>query len=83
MKTFSGFASSSSKQVSFPDQFFTELLPLIDDLVELKVTLACFWLFDQKTGLLKWATVKGLESDPALKDIQANINVGLEKAVER
>jgi DNA replication protein len=76
MKTFSGFAAGESKSVSVIDQFFTELLPLIDDLLELKVTLACFRLFDQKAGLALWTTVSELTSDPALGD-------GVNKAIAR
>jgi DNA replication protein len=83
MKTFSGFVSGKNKTVSLTDQFFTDLLPLIDDLVELKVTLACLRLFDQKAGLLKWANASDLENDPALKDVRASISVGLVRAVER
>ena len=83
MKTFSGFASGSGKQVSFADQFFTDLLPLIDDLVELKVTLTCLRLFDQKSGLARWATLQELQDDPSLKDILTSIDVGLENAVQR
>ena len=68
---------------SMPDQFFTELLPLIDDLVELKVTLACLRLFDQKPGLVQWTTLAELAVDPALVDVKANIQAGLAKAIER
>ncbi len=75
MKTFSGFASGSNS-VSIPEQFFSELLPLIDDVLELKVTLACLRQFDQKSGLAKWTTPDELGNDPALA-------AGLAKAIER
>ena len=68
---------------SLPDQFFTELLPLIDDLDELKITLACLRLFDQKPGLVQWTTAAELAGDPALLDVKADIQAGLAKAVER
>ena len=32
MKTFSGFAPGKVRSASIPDPFFTELVPLIDDL---------------------------------------------------
>lgn len=83
MKTFSGFASGSNKRFSLPDQFFTELLPLIDDMAELKVTLACFRAFDQKAGLLKWVLAADLENDPMLKNMGPGIGAGLAQAVER
>jgi DNA replication protein len=83
MKTFSGFVSGKNKTVALTDQFFTDLLPLIDDLIELKVTLACLRLFDQKGGLARWTTLKELQSDAALQNIEASISVGVEQAVER
>jgi DnaD/phage-associated family protein len=83
MKTFSGFVSGKSKTVSVTDQFFTELLPLIDDVIELKVTLACLRLFDQQSGWLKWVTIKDLDNDPSLKDIHESISNGVAKAVQR
>ena len=60
MKTFSGFPDSELKMSALPEMFFTDLLPLIDDVLELKVTLACFRLFEQKTGLVLWTTVTEL-----------------------
>jgi len=78
MKTFSGFASGSNS-VSIPEQFFSELLPLIDDVLELKVTLACLRQFDQKSGLAKWTTPDELSSDLTAVDVTD----GLAKAIER
>jgi DNA replication protein len=82
VKTFSGFASGS-KAVSVPEQFFSELLPLIDDVLELKVTLACLRLFDQKSGLAKWTTPDELEHDPSLADVKAGLADGVIKAIAR
>ena len=48
MKTFSGFPDSELKMAALPEMFFTDLLPLIDDVLELKVTLACFRLVRAK-----------------------------------
>lgn len=82
MKTFSGFVSGA-KAVSVPEQFFTELLPLIDDVLELKVTLACLRWFDQKSGLAKWTTLDELTHDPALADVTASLAEGVAKARTR
>ena len=38
MKTFSGFPDGELKMSALPEMFYTGLLPLIDDLLELKVT---------------------------------------------
>ena len=83
MRTFSGFAAGQVPRASLPDQFFAELLPLIDDLVELKVTLACLRLFDQKPGLVQWTTAAELTVDAALVDVKADVAAGLAKAIER
>lgn len=40
---FQGFQESKKRFSSLPDQFFSELLPVIDDLNELKVTLYLLW----------------------------------------
>ena len=45
MKAFLGFeASPSEAYTPLPEAFFTQLLPTIDDLAELKVTLYALWL---------------------------------------
>ncbi len=84
MKTFSGFAAGGQSQtVSLSEQFFTELLPLIDDVLELKVTLACFRLFDQKAGLAQWTTLNEVVADPSLADVKASAADGVQKAIGR
>lgn len=43
MKSFSGFPAGKVAHTPLPNLFFTELLPIIDNLAELKVTLHIFW----------------------------------------
>lgn len=51
MKKFSGFPEGSKlSPTAFPAIFFSELVPMIDDLAELKVTLFSFWALNQKEG---------------------------------
>ena len=83
MKTFSGFPDGELKMSALPEMFYTGLLPLIDDLLELKVTLACYRLCWQKTGLVRWATVVELMNDPALSDVAEQIGNGVLKALRR
>jgi DNA replication protein len=83
VRTFSGFHANQTHASAITEQFFTELLPLIDDLVELKVTLACLRHFDQKPGLAQWTTEEELAGDPSLADVQANVAAGLSQAVQR
>ena len=44
MNTFNGFPPGELKFTSIPDLFFARLLPQIDDLAELKITLHILWL---------------------------------------
>jgi len=83
MKTFSGFPDSELKMSALPEMFFTDLLPLIDDVLELKVTLACFRLCWRKSGLVRWTTSVELMRDPALSDIQDEIATGVQRAIRR
>ena len=50
IRKFSGFPPGESNLTSLPAPFFDDLLPLVDDLAELKVLLFCFWALPQKEG---------------------------------
>jgi DnaD/phage-associated family protein len=50
MKGFPGFPDGKLKTLPLPEQVFTELLPIIDHLGELKVTLYAFWRLSVKEG---------------------------------
>ncbi len=50
MKGFSGFPAGKTRTTPVPNLFFSELLPQIDDLDELKLTLYCFWRLALKEG---------------------------------
>jgi DNA replication protein len=66
MSTFSGFPGGRMGHTSLPDLFFSELLPQIDNLAELKVTLHIFWLLYHKKGDLRYLTLQELQSDGTL-----------------
>ncbi len=83
MKTFSGFPDGELKMSALPEMFFTGLLPLIDDLLELKVTLACYRLCWQKAGLVRWTTAVELMHDPALSDVLTDLAAGVTQAIRR
>ncbi len=65
-KGFIGFPDAKMKPVIVPDFFFTDLLPLIDDLAELKLTLHCFWLLNEQEGQLKYLRGADLRADDIL-----------------
>jgi len=93
MKGFAGFATERGRLVPVPDAFFTELLPQIDNLLELKVTLHLFWLLYHRQGLPKAIARSELEADMellrSLKTVQGPrrahdyLREGLERAVAR
>ena len=47
---FVGFPDAKLKPIAVPELFFSDLLPLIDDLAELKLTLHCFWPVSRDTA---------------------------------
>lgn len=90
MKIFSGFAAGKVRSIAIPETFFDNLLPLIDDLVELKVTLACFRVLSKKSGKLRWLTQTDLASDRDLlrglgdaNGRESEMERGLQRAVAR
>lgn len=93
MTQFKGFPVGKDNLTSIPNTFFNELLPLIDDLAELKVLLFCFWALPQRDiayPYLTWkdfieseALIAGLrviDGHPSAEDALAH---GLKSAVER
>lgn len=62
---FSGFPEGEAPLVRLPESFFTELLPRIDDLAELQITLFVLWrLSQQRAEVAPWITEAELLADP-------------------
>jgi DNA replication protein len=68
MHGFTGFPAGKLPTTPLPNLFFSELLPLIDNLAELKVTLHLFWLIGRKRGILRYARLSELLTDQRLLD---------------
>ncbi len=66
MHGFAGFPAGKLATTPIPNLFFSELLPLIDHLAELKVTLHVFWLIGRKRGALRYARLSELLKDERL-----------------
>ena len=66
MKTFSGFSSGKVAMVGIPRPAFTELLPLIDDLAELKLTFHVLWKLSEQRGKARYLSLDDLASDDIL-----------------
>jgi len=86
---FIGFPDIKMKSVIIPDLFFADLLPLIDDLNELKLTLHCFWLINAQEGAVRYLRGSDLRADTHLLANMGNENdprvsqTALEDALER
>lgn len=91
MKGFPGFPDGKLRLTPVPNLFFSELLPIIDDLAELKVILYAYWSLAQKEGRVRFLRLadflndsefmKGLGPTPALAS-QALMD-GIERAIAR
>jgi DnaD/phage-associated family protein len=91
MKGFPGFPDGKLRVTPVPNLFFSELLPHIDHLAELKVTLYAFWGMMQKEGKVRYLRLtdflndhefmKGMGATPTLA--AAALLDGLERAVAR
>ena len=54
MKGFAGFPYGKLRVTPVPNLFFSDLLPIIDHIAELKVTLYAFWGLGQKEGAVRY-----------------------------
>jgi len=85
MKSFPGFPKGM-RLTALPNLFFSQLLPQIDDLAELKITLHLFWILYGKRGYPKFATYGELLGDKVLMmgiGSEAALRSGLDGAVSR
>lgn len=89
--TFNGFQSGRERAAQIPAEFFDELLPAINHLAEMKVTLFCLWASSQqqaKHPYLQLSDLLGqdelLSSLPAEgKSSKEALEEALERAVQR
>jgi DNA replication protein len=91
MKSFVGFPAGRLRFTSVPDLFFSELLPSIDNIPELKVTLHVIWSLYRKKGYPRCISQKELLHDGVLlrglrmagQSPEELVREGLERAVSR
>ena len=81
MKGFLGFPDGKQPYTPVPDLFFSELLPEIDHLGELKVTLYIFFLLTQQKGQRPCTSGEELASDQRLLDGLASPAISSEEAL--
>lgn len=65
MKGFPGFPDGKQRVTAVPNLFFSELLPIIDNLAELKVTLYALWALTQKEGRVRYLRLADFLNDAA------------------
>lgn len=63
MSSFAGFPAGKVHLTPVPAQFFTELLPQIDHLGELKVTLYAIWHLDHQEGNIRFLRLVDFTGD--------------------
>ena len=66
MRSFCGFPPGKTRFTPIPDLFYTELLPGIDNLGELKLTLYMFWSLNRQRGYPRYLTLRELEAEGPL-----------------
>ena len=88
-REFRGFPAKANF-TPIPNSFFSALLPQIDDLAELKVTLHIFWALYRKKAYPRFITYSELRGDEALmlgigndREPDEHLEQSLKKAVER
>jgi DnaD/phage-associated family protein len=87
MEGFAGFPDGTRAFTPVPDLFFSDLLPRIDDLFELRVTLYCLWLVQHKEGDARYVSYDEIAADEilmhSLEDGVVPANEALREALER
>jgi DnaD/phage-associated family protein len=88
IRPFPGFPDGQLRFAAVPDLFFSELLPAIDDLAELKVTLYTIWRLQRLRREPKYLALSEYRADPALLaglggEGEAALDEGLARAVTR
>ncbi len=88
---FGGFPDGKTRLTRIPAAFFTEILPQIDHIDELKVTLYIFWVLDRQESNPRYASLEEIAADERLltalgkspEESRAALQDALERAVQR
>lgn len=88
---FPGFPDGEVSLTPIPATFFTDILPDIDHLGELKITLYSFWQLDRKEGAFRYLRYADFSQDERLmasmatndREADAQLSQSLDRAVNR
>jgi DNA replication protein len=91
MKGFSGFPEGPVRMTPVPEPFFSDLLPQIDHLGELKISLYALWRISQQDGPYRFLSLEELRKDadllaalvPSGRKGEQALSDALERAVAR
>ncbi|MFP4321806.1 MAG: DnaD domain-containing protein [Anaerolineales bacterium] len=91
MQGFNGFPDGALPTLPLPRQFFSDVMPYIDHLGEMKVTLYVFWAMYAQEGRYRYVKLSEILADnhfmrgmPAhLQGPEAAVRDGLERAIAR
>jgi DNA replication protein len=83
--SFTGFPAGKIHLTPIPGPFFSELLPAIDHLGELKVTLYAFWFLDHLEAPVRYLTFRDFADDEQLvRGLgESSLPESLERATQR
>jgi DNA replication protein len=85
MPVFHGFPAGKIRMTPIPAPFFSELLPEIDSLSEMKVTLYAFWFLDRMEAPVRYLAYADFSGDERLMQgmTPADLDTALERACTR
>jgi DNA replication protein DnaC len=76
-ESFEGFMIGNTDLVRVPEDFFTQLLPKINDLVQMKVLLYLIWHVEQQESNVGFFKVNEIQLDPILLEMTGGVeNLG-------
>jgi DnaD/phage-associated family protein len=88
---FPGFPDGEVTLTPIPATFFTDILPAIDHLGELKITLYAFWQLNRKEGTFHYLRYADFSQDEQLmasmgatqQEVEAQLSQSIDRAVKR
>jgi DnaD/phage-associated family protein len=81
-QSFSGFPEGPMRLTPVPNLFFSDLLPAVDHIGELKITLYAFWALSQKEGRFQYLRREEMAADELLLQALETDEVPGEQALD-
>jgi DNA replication protein len=78
---FKGFSAGKHEHINIPTQFFSEVLPLMQDGAVLQVMLFCWRALHQQGGQVRYLVRDDFAHDATLKQTAPNLDEAIEKTV--